>query len=121
VRPDAGDAERVRRYAAQKSKKELAADYEKMAVIISEVYHPRNGRTELLALDTKAMSPALSRQIREAVGRLGRKDPATPQASQLLAAMREQLGLSRQRSRCLMLFCFDLILHARLLIGFAFT
>ena len=76
VRPDAGDAERVRQYAAQKGKQELAADYEKLAVFISEVYHPRNGRTELLALDTKAMSPALSRQIREAAGRLGAGDMA---------------------------------------------
>ena len=89
VRPDAGDAERVRQYAEQKGKKELSADYAKLAAFIKEVYHPRNIRTELLALDTKAMSPALSRQIREAAGRLGAdQDPAArfQAGSQVLAA-----------------------------------
>ena len=44
VRPDAGDAERVRQYAEQKGKKELSADYEKLAAFIkrglSSPQHP---------------------------------------------------------------------------------
>jgi hypothetical protein len=104
VRPDAGDAGRVRQYAVQQGKKELAADYEKLAAFIGEVYRPRNGRTEILALDTRAMSPALSRQIREAAGRLGaEQDPAErfQAGSGLLAKMREQLGSAGNRQQTL--------------------
>jgi hypothetical protein len=114
VRPDAGDAERVRQYAEQKGKKELAADYEKLAVFISEVYHPRNGRTELLSLDTKAMSPALSRQIREAANRLSaEQDPAArfQAGSQVLAAMREQLRSAGSRQQTLALLDAGLALE----------
>jgi hypothetical protein len=104
VRPDAGDAERVRQYAAQRGKKELAADYEKLALFIAEVYRPRNGRTELLALDTRDMAPALARQIRAAADRLGAgKDPAErfQAGTHLLFRMREQLGSVGNRQQTL--------------------
>jgi len=102
VRPEAGDAERVRQYAAQRGRKDLAADYQKLADIIKEVFQPRNARAEILALDTKAMSPALARQIREAAVRLGaEQEPAVrfQAGCRLLAAMREQLGSAGNRQQ----------------------
>ncbi|MGE5258717.1 MAG: PEP/pyruvate-binding domain-containing protein [Hyphomicrobiales bacterium] len=102
VRPEAGDAERVRRYAAQRGKKDLAADYQRLADIIHEVFQPRNARSEILALDGRAMSPALARQIREAAVRLAaEQDPAVrfQAGCRLLAVMREQLGSAGNRQQ----------------------
>jgi hypothetical protein len=106
VRPDAGDAERVRRYAGERGKKDLAADYGKLAAFIGEVFQPRNARDRLLALDAKAMSPALARQIREAAVGLGAEQkPAVrfQAGGRLLAVMREQLGSAANRHQMLAL------------------
>jgi hypothetical protein len=114
VRPDAGDAQRVRQYAAQRGQKRLSADYEKLAVFIQEVFQARSARTELLALDTKGMSPALARQIREAAGRLGAEQASAGRfeaGSRLLAAMRAQLGSAGSRPQMLALLDAGLVLE----------
>jgi hypothetical protein len=114
VRPDAGDADRVRQYAARQGKKELAADYERLAVFISEVFRPHNARAEILALDAKAISPPLARQVRETAGRLGAdQDPAArlQAGCRLLSAMRGQLGSTGSRPQMLALLDAGLALE----------
>ena len=114
VRPDAGDAERVRQYAVQRGQKGLSADYEKLAVFIQEVFQARTARTELLALDAKAMSPALARQIRAAAGQLGAEQAPAGRfeaGSRLLAAMRAQLGSAGSRPQMLALLDAGLVLE----------
>jgi hypothetical protein len=51
VKPELGDAERVRRSGGRQGKKDLAGDYEKLAVLIQKVFQPSDARTEILALE----------------------------------------------------------------------
>jgi hypothetical protein len=114
VRPEAGDAERVRQYAAERGKKDLAADFQRLAALIDEVFQPRNVRAAILALDVRAMSADLARQIREAVARLGaEQEPAVrfQAGCRLLAAMRAQLGSAGSRQQILALLDAGLALE----------
>jgi len=95
VKPELGDAERVRRYGGRQGKKDLAGDYEKLAVLIQKVFQPSDARTEIFALGRIVSSKILSQEIRETGSRLGTdRDPATrfEAGCRMLASIRGQLG-----------------------------
>jgi hypothetical protein len=100
VKPELGDAERVRRYGGKQGKKDLAGDYEKLAVLIEKVFQPSDVRAEILALNRIVSSKVLSREIRETVRQLGTgRDPATrfEMSCRMLASIREQLRSAGDR------------------------
>ncbi len=79
----------------RQGKKDLAGDYEKLAVLIQKVFQPSDARTEILALNRIVSSKVLSQEIRETGGRLGTdRDPATrfEASCRMLASIRGQLG-----------------------------
>jgi phosphohistidine swiveling domain-containing protein len=94
VKPDLGDAERVRRYGGRQGKKDLAGDYEKLALLIQKVFQPSDARTEILALNRVVSSKILSQEIREIGSQLGTdRDPAArfEASCRMLASIRGQL------------------------------
>jgi hypothetical protein len=76
IRPDAGDAERVRNYAAEKGKPELAGEYRRLAEIIDQVYQPRDLAGELNRAAAGDGNAEMARLLRQAGSRLAvEKDP----------------------------------------------
>jgi hypothetical protein len=94
ARPDAGDAERVRAYAADQGISGLSADYQRLAVTIEEVYQPQGMGNEILSLAGQVKDPKLGQALKERATQLSeQKDPSIrlAAASQLLAVVRDDL------------------------------
>ncbi len=104
VRPEATDAEAVRRHAAEKGRSELAAEYAQLARLIEDVYRPRSLAAELLHLAGRVRDRSLADSLREKAAAL--EPGASPRlrhaaASRLLAVMRERLGEAGSAERML--------------------
>jgi hypothetical protein len=114
VKPELGDAERVRGYGKRQGKKDLADDYEKLAVFIEKVFQPSDARAVILALDRAVSSKVLSREVRETVSRLGAdRGPVTrfEASCRMLSSIREQLRSAGDRRVRLALLDASLILE----------
>ena len=114
VKPELGDAERVRRYGRRQGKKDLTGDYEKLAVLIEKVFQPSDARTEILALARIVSSKILSQEIRETGSRLGiDRDPATrfEASCRMAASIRGQLRSAGDRRARLALLDASLTLE----------
>jgi hypothetical protein len=76
--PDASDAKSVRDYAKTSDKAELAAEYEKIAAAIDELYAARGAADALSAIADETQDPDADRKLRDAATALGKA--ATPAA-----------------------------------------
>ena len=95
VRPDAGDAERVRAYASAHGVSEMSADYAKLAQVIDTVYRPQDIGSVIDPLLQRITDRALIKILREKKLRLSdRFQPAERYAAacDLLAVLREKLS-----------------------------
>lgn len=70
VKPEPGDARRVRAYAAEKGRPDLSADYEHLAVAIENVFKPSDAGSELLALSKQIKGRKIIRLLRQRSGQL---------------------------------------------------
>jgi hypothetical protein len=66
IRPDPGDAERIRAYVAAQGRPELAADYRQLAASVDAVYLPRDIAGELARTAVRVADPGLARALRQA-------------------------------------------------------
>ncbi len=113
--PDAGDAERVRRHARERGRKELAADYERLAAGIDALYAGADAE-ELAALASRVKDPALAASLREGGQALaagpGPRETLARSAA-LLAALRDGLAAEPDPAVALRLLELSLELEAR--------
>jgi hypothetical protein len=114
--PDAGDAKRVRDYAAASGRPAVAGDYEKLARAIDELYASRGAATTLDALSKQvAGDAAAAKSLRDAAASL--RAAASPEermveAGRLLAELRQRLeGRGGSASRDLPLYEASLALE----------
>ncbi|NIQ38792.1 MAG: hypothetical protein GTN81_09400 [Proteobacteria bacterium] len=94
VRPDAGDAERVRAYAARKGVPELSKDYERLAAAIDSVYQQRDLNLQVLSVANRLKDSATARALKRNAAQLsGGNAPATRlnAAGYLLAVLRDEI------------------------------
>ena len=70
VKPELSDARRVRDYAAQKGRSDLAAGYEHLAVVIENVFKPSDLRSELLGLSKQIQDKKIKRLLHQRSGQL---------------------------------------------------
>jgi len=106
VKPDAGDAERVRAYAAQEGNAEILEEYRKLAATIDEVYRPEEMGPEILLLADRLKNTGAAVDLRRNASLLSGKGDFSARldaAGQLLAALRENLTLSGDPGRMLAL------------------
>jgi hypothetical protein len=93
--PDREDARRVRDYAEGLRDRDLAAEYENLAVEIDKVFAPESASKRLKEFQTKISdNPELAREIKLAIGILdSEKDPGVrfTTACRVMAKIREQL------------------------------
>jgi hypothetical protein len=92
VKPDAGDAQRVRDYAVTRGLPELADDYMQLAELIDEVYRHREIEGELLSLAEQVRDPNLYETLRgKAKSFANQDDPSSrlATAGELLAMLRD--------------------------------
>ncbi len=97
VKPEAGDAARVRAYAAGRGARERAADYERLAVVIGEVFEPRDIPAEITAVSRAIPSKEFSRRLLAHATRMAALEtPFTrfQAACSLSAAIRDELPLA---------------------------
>jgi hypothetical protein len=98
--PDREDAQRVRDYAADVRDPDLAAEYERLAAEIDEVFAPESAAKRLMEVQKKLSgNPELSREITAVVKTLETaKDPGVrfATACRIMAKIREQLTNIRQ-------------------------
>ncbi len=103
VKPELGDAARVRTYAAQKGRVDLSGEYEHLAIIIEKVFNPAELRSELRSLSKQVSDSTLVRLLNQRAGQLSKEN--TPwirfaAACRLLAALRDNfsnLGSAHQK------------------------
>jgi hypothetical protein len=70
VKPDEGDARRVRAYAKARGIRELLKDYERLANIIEKVYRPQENGAEILSLAGRVKDPGMAKALRKGAARL---------------------------------------------------
>lgn len=70
--PDAGDAQRVRRYARERGKADLTADYRQLADKLDILYEPQTAIRRLEILANKSRGQPIESTLQEAAQRLGR-------------------------------------------------
>lgn len=70
--PDAGDAHRVRRYARDQGKTDLAEDYQQLADKLDVLYEPQTAIRRLEMLANESSGRPIESMLREAAERLGR-------------------------------------------------
>jgi hypothetical protein len=110
-RPDAGDAQKVRDYAAEKGKPAMAPQYQDLAGLIDELYAPRAAAESLEHLAASTTDLDLARELRswsdqilsgaQGAERLGL-------ASQRLAVLRDRIQRESDASRTLILLLASL-------------
>jgi hypothetical protein len=92
VKPEAGDAQRVREYAGTKGKTELADDYAHLAEIIENVFRSRDIAAEVRLIAKRFKDPRLAANLRQYAGKLSDQNDADVRflaASHLLAVLRD--------------------------------
>ena len=117
VKPEAADAQRVRNYAANKGKPELAKEYDHLAEIIENVFQSRDITSEILALATRVKDPQLATGLRQYAGKLSHQNDAQVRflaASHLLATLRDTFGGAGEAARMLAAFEISLLLESEL-------
>ena len=92
--PGASDAKSVRKYAQASGKAALAAEYEKIAAAIDDLYATRGATDALLAIADETKDPDANRKLRAAAAEL--RDAAKPTvrfeiASRLLRELRDRI------------------------------
>lgn len=95
VRPEPGDAAGMRDYARLPGRRALAADYERLARLIDEVYRPRDLAAALQRSATKVADPELVRTLRELASRLAEPQDLHSRhetVARLLALLRNRLA-----------------------------
>ena len=92
IQPDARDAEKLRRYAAEKGSEAQAEAYQRLATLIDQVFQPRDLAGELRRLAPRQADPELSRLFGLAAGRLA-VEQDLPRRFALIAEVMEQLRL----------------------------
>ncbi len=70
--PDAGDAQRVRRYARDQGKTDLAEDYQRLADELDVLYEPQTAIRRLEMLANESRGRPIESMLREAADRLDR-------------------------------------------------
>lgn len=76
--PDAGDAHRVRRYARDQGKTDLAEDYQQLADKLDVLYEPQTAIRRLEMLANESSGRPIESMLREAAERLGRHGTSIP-------------------------------------------
>lgn len=114
VRPDPTDAVRVRAYAAGKGKPALAGEYQRLALVIDEVYQSRAIVEELNQAASRTRDAGLARSLKQAAVSLAvEQDPfrrfATVAAA--LSDIRRSISLAGSASRMLELLDLSLDLE----------
>jgi hypothetical protein len=96
VKPELGDATRVRTYAIQKGIAELSAEYERLAIVIEKVFKPADLGFELRFLSEQISDKNMVRLLNQRAGQLSEDN--TPwirfaAACRLMAALRNNLSI----------------------------
>ena len=111
VRPDPTDAVRVRAYAAGKGKPALAGEYQRLAVVIDEVYQSRDIVEELNQAASGTRDAGLARSLKQAAVLLeAEQDPFRRFATVATAMSEIRLTLAGSGSASRMLELLDLSL-----------
>ena len=111
VRPDPTDAVRVRAYAAGKGKPALAGEYQRLAMVIDEVYQSRNIVKEMNQAASRTRDAGLARSLKQAAALLAVEQDPFRRFATVAAAMSEiRQTLSRAGSASRMLALLDLSL-----------
>ena len=117
VKPEAADARRVRDYAANNGKPELAGAYQHLAEIIESVFRSRDMPSEILALATRIKDPQRAVELRRYAGKLSDQNDAKVRflaASHLLATLRDGLVDAGDAKRMLAVVEISLMLESEL-------
>jgi hypothetical protein len=96
VKPELGDATRVRTYAIQKGIAEWSAEYERLATVIEKVFKPSDLGFELQFLSEQVRDKNMVRLLNQRAGQLSEDN--TPwirfvAACRLMAALRDNLSI----------------------------
>ena len=95
VKPELGDAQRVRDYAAAKGRPDLSADYEHLAVVIEKVFQASDPGKELLGLSRQIKDKQIVRILRQRSGQLARDNSPWVRfaaACRLMATLRDEFS-----------------------------
>jgi hypothetical protein len=117
VKPELKDAGAVRDYAGGLGEERDSGEYERLALIIEEVFAPRDLNRELTALADQVRRPGLARQIRQRAGQLSQDNPAGVRyaaAARLMAALREKFEAIESAGARLLALDVSLLLEADL-------
>ncbi len=117
VKPEAADAKRVRDYAAEKGKPELAGEYAHLAEIIESVFRSRDIPSEILSLANRIKDPQLAAELRRYADKLSEHNDAKVRflaASHLLATLRDGLAGAGDARRMLAVVEISLLLESEL-------
>jgi len=114
VQPDAADAGRVRRYAAENGSPELSGEFNRLADLIDMEYQPRDIGLELVTLARRLKDGLISRQLQRnalAFDRPGQTGMKIAKAADLLAHLRLALAAEPSLSDPVALLDASLILE----------
>jgi hypothetical protein len=117
VKPEAGDAQRVREYAGAKGKPELADDYAHLAEIIENVFRSRDIAAEVRLLAKRFKDPKLAANLRQYAGKLSDQNDANVRflaASHLLAVFRNGFSDSGDAKQRLAVLDVSILLESEL-------
>jgi rifampicin phosphotransferase len=104
IRPERGDAERVRAHAAARGRSELAEEYRNLAATIEDVFQPPDLGGELTQAATRTRDAGLARRFSQAAGALAEEpDPLRrlTTVAELLETLRRDLAQAGNSARML--------------------
>ncbi len=93
VKPELGDAQRVRDYAAAKGRPDLSAEYEHLAVVIEKVFQASDPGEEILGLSRQVKGKKIARILRQRSGQLSQDNSPWVRfaaACRLMATLRDE-------------------------------